>query len=154
MPLATPPAPGATWLVVLVGLLLLVVGVLVGIRLARWVLRYRVGRTRRTGARGEARALRLLAAAGWQVVEREVTAEGVVRVDREDRTYLVRADALVRKRRRVCVAEFKGGRGSATIAHRATRRQLLEYTLLFEVDGALLVDADAGRIHEVDFPAL
>jgi len=152
VPFATPSAP-SPWLVALLGLLLLVVGVLFGLKLARWVLRYRVGRTRRTGSKGEARALRLLAAGGWRILEREVTSEGVVRVDGEERTYTVRADALVRRRRRTCVAEFKGGGGSATIAHRATRRQLLEYAVLFDVDGVLLVDADAGRIHEVEFPA-
>ena len=32
-----------------------------------------------------------------------------------------------------------------------TRRQLLEYLHVFEVDGALLIDADAGRIHEVQW---
>ncbi len=154
MPFASTPFPNPVWLAALVGLLLLVVGVLVGIRLARWVLRYRVGRARRTGAKGEARALRLLEARGWRILEREVAAEGVVRVDGEDQAYTVRADALVKRRRRVCVAEFKGGRGSATIAHRATRRQLLEYALLFDVDGVLLVDAESGRIHEVAFPAL
>ena len=152
MSLASTPFPLSPWLIVLVGLLVLVVGMLVGIRLARWVLRYRVGRTRRTGAKGHARALRLLAAGGWRIVEREVTAEGVVRVDGEDLSYIVRADALVRRKRRVYVAEFKGGRESATIAHRATRRQLLEYALLFEVDGVLLVDAESGHIHEVEFP--
>ena len=152
MALASTPHSNPIWLALLVGLLLLAVGVFVGIRLARWVLRYRVGRTRRTGSKGEARALRLLAAGGWKILEREVTAQGIVRVDGEDREYSVRADALVSRRRRVCVAEFKGGQGSATIAHRATRRQLLEYAVLFEVDGVLLVDADAGRIHVVEFP--
>jgi len=143
-----------TTLHVLVGLLLLVVGVWVGIRLGRWVLRHRIARTRRLGARGEARAERLLAAAGWKVLEREVAARGVVRVDGEDLEYVVRADALVRRGRRTCVAEFKGGAGSSRITSRATRRQLLEYAVLFDADGILLVDADAGRIHEVSFPLL
>ena len=114
VPLASTPRVVDLLLPALVGVLLLVVGVLVGIRLARWVLRHRVARTRRTGSKGQARALRLLAAGGWRVLEREVTAEGVVRVDGEDRAYRVRADALVRRRGRTCVAEFKGGRDSAT----------------------------------------
>ena len=148
------PLPVSPWLAGLVALLLVVVGIWLGIRLARRVLRHRVWRTRRVGARGEARALKLLAARGWRVVERQVTAFGVVRVDGEDREYLVRADALATRKRRTFVAEFKGGAGSSTIAHRATRRQLLEYAILFDVDGVLLVDADAGRIHEVSFPGL
>lgn len=138
----------------LLGLLLLVTGVWVGIRLARWVLRRRVARSRRVGARGAARALRLLEAAGWRILEREVAARGVVRVDGVELEYVVRADALVRRRRRTYVAEFKGGAGSSRITSRATRRQLLEYAVLFDADGVLLVDADAGRVHEVEFPTL
>jgi hypothetical protein len=36
----------------------------------------------------------------------------------------------------------------------ATRRQLLEYRVAFDVDGALLVDADRGRVSTVTFPRL
>jgi hypothetical protein len=75
-------------------------------------------------------------------------------VDGEIREYVVRADALVKRKRRTCVAEFKGGAGSSSVTNRATRRQLLEYAVLFDVDGVLLVDADTGHIHEVEFPAL
>ena len=52
------------------------------------------------------------------------------------------------------VAEFKGGAGSSSVTNRATRRQVLEYAVLFDVDGVLLVDADTGTIHEVEFPTL
>jgi hypothetical protein len=36
----------------------------------------------------------------------------------------------------------------------ATRRQLLEYLLAFEVHGVLLVDLDEGRVRPVEFPAV
>ena len=45
-----------------------------------------------------------------------------------------------------------GGPQVARITHRATRRQLLEYAAVFDVDGVLLVDAEGGRIHRVEFP--
>lgn len=147
------PSGLSPWLLLLGALLLLAIGFHVGLRLARGILRYRVARTRRTGRKGRARALALLRRAGWQVLEEEATAPGWLLLDGERREYVVRADALVRKRRRVCVAEFKGGAASSTVTHRDTRRQLLEYAHLFDVDGVLLVDADAGRIHEVTFPA-
>ena len=38
--------------------------------------------------------------------------------------------------------------------HTATRRQLLEYALAYDVDGVLLVDMTAGRLHQVEFPTL
>lgn len=142
------------WVVVLGALLLLAIGFWVGIRLARWVLRYRVGRTRRVGAKAEAHALRLLERAGYRVIETQPTAPGSLLVDGEPQDYVVRADALVRRRRRLYVAEFKGGPASSTVTNRDTRRQLLEYAMLFDVDGVLLVDAEAGHIHDVRFPGL
>jgi len=106
------------------------------------------------GRAGEKTALRLLARSGFKVLETEVCATGEVLVDGEPREFLVRADALVRRRRRRFVAEFKGGAESASIANRATRRQLMEYASVFDVDGVLLVDAARGRVHRVRFPAL
>ena len=144
-------APG---LLLLIGLLVLVVGFWAGIRTARWILRRRVGRTRRQGRRGEAKARRLIERAGYRVVEEQVTARGLVEVDGELVDYVVRADAVLRRRRRRYVAEFKGGAASSQVASRDTRRQLLEYAWLFDVDGVLLVDADRGHVHEIRFPGL
>ena len=73
-------------------------------------------------------------------------------VDGQERAYTVRCDAIVSKAGRRYVAEMKGGAEAARIENRATRRQLLEYAIVFGVDGVLLVDAAGGRIHEVAFP--
>jgi hypothetical protein len=52
------------------------------------------------------------------------------------------------------VAEVKSGKIAASLACAATRRQLLEYRLAYDVDGVMLVDMAAGRVHEVRFPRL
>jgi hypothetical protein len=49
------------------------------------------------------------------------------------------------------VAEVKTGQDAPEIAAPATRRQLLEYRCAFGVDGVLLVDAEARKVHAVDF---
>jgi hypothetical protein len=113
-----------------------------------------VNRSRRLGARGSDRALRLLRRAGYRVERLEATATVQVLVDGHREEYGIRADAIVRRRRRTYVAEIKAGPESATLANRFTRRQLLEYSRAFEeADGLLLVDAHRGRIHRVEFPA-
>jgi Holliday junction resolvase-like predicted endonuclease len=151
--MAAVPSPfPSPLLLALLALLLLVVGFAAGIRLARRVLRHRAARTRRIGRRGERRALALLEAEGYRLLEREVVGRGRIEVDGEERAFLVRADALVRRRRRTYVAELKGGIEASRITHRATRRQLLEYAAVFPVDGVLLVDARRRRIHRVRFP--
>jgi hypothetical protein len=142
------------WLLPLLGGGLLLAGVLLGAAAVQWRARRRVGRHRRQGRAGEERALELLRRAGYRVLETEVTAAGELRVDGRPVEYRVRADAIVKRRFRRYVAEFKSGTESAAVTNRATRRQLLEYALLFDVAGVLLVDANAGRVHRVEFPAL
>ncbi len=132
-------------------LLLLVVGLLLGLLLARRAVRRRVAASRKLGERGRKRAHKLLRRYGFEVLDTEVSAPGLVQVDSELHEYVVRADALVRRKRRTYVAEFKGGPEASTIHHSATRRQLLEYACVFGVDGVLLVDAHRDRIHYVRF---
>ena len=147
-----PPPDSRLLLVALLALLAIASGVHLGIRLARGILRRRVARTRRVGRRGSRKALTLLEAAGFKVLRTEVTRPGRLEIDGHVHEYVVRADALVARRRRRYVAEFKGGGDVARIAHRRTRRQLLEYVHVFDVEAILLVDAHRGTIHEVRFP--
>ena len=133
---------------------ILAAGVLLGLGLSRRRALRRVARSRRIGREGADRALDLLARSGYRVLATEVTVAGEVRVDGEPVPYSVRADAVVRRWFRRYVAEFKGGAEAASIGNRATRRQLLEYAGLFDCAGVLLVDADAGAIHRIEFPLL
>ena len=132
-------------------ILFLACGLLAGVFVARGAVRRNAATSRELGRRGQERALKLLRSQGFQILQTEVTAPGLVQVDSRLEEYVVRADALVRRKHRTYVAEFKGGPGSATIQNRATRRQLLEYSCVFGTDGILLVDADADRIHYVRF---
>ena len=142
------------WVGVLLLLLCLAIGLWLGLFLMRQVVVRRVARSRRLGAEGEARAERILTDSGCKIVERQATRTGTVLVDERERPFRVRADALVAYRGQRFVAEYKGGVESAQISHRPTRRQLLEYAWVFDVDGLLLVDADAGVIHAIEFPGL
>ena len=48
------------------------------------------------------------------------------------------------------MAEVKTGTYAPRLETAATRRQLLEYGVAFDVDGVLLVDADVGEIRLVE----
>ena len=132
--------------------LLLCLGWWSSARLAAWRRARRVARTRRLGARGEARAETLLARAGYSVIERQAAGEVAVVVDGERGSFAVRVDFLVSRRGRRYAAEAKGGAAASSLANRATRRQLLEYAHVFDVDGVLLVDAYRDRVRRVEFP--
>ncbi|MCB9780510.1 MAG: hypothetical protein H6742_18230 [Alphaproteobacteria bacterium] len=123
----------------------------------RWstATRRRVGRA----IRGEADAESLLEAAGFAITDRQVRAFGWFEVDGEEVEFEVRADLMVEALDGSgwppgsrLVAEVKTGDRAPNPGHPATRRQLLEYQRVFEPDGLLLVDVEAGRLVQIAFP--
>lgn len=134
-------------------ILVALVGVWIGLRLARRIRAWRSRRRTRRGIAGESRALRLLTRRGYAIVESQPPTTGALLVDGERLEFEVRADAIVERKRRRYVAEIKTGR-AASVRSRHTRRQLLEYAVLYDADGVLLVDATRGVIHAIEFPAL
>lgn len=126
--------------------------------LASWIRRRtRSARARSRGARavwGEARAVELLADAGYAVVDAQVRRRWLLAVDGEDFPVELRADYLAAKDGALFVAEVKTGGAAPQLSNSATRRQLLEYRVAFDVDGVLLVDAEAGRVQRVVFPGI
>jgi hypothetical protein len=112
-----------------------------------WALRDRAAR----GAEGEVRAERLLRAAGYAIVARQATGSWTVHADGAPLEVDLRADYLVARDGRRFVAEVKTGRLAPRLETAATRRQLLEYRFAFDVDGVLLVDADAERVSAIEF---
>jgi hypothetical protein len=65
-------------------------------------------------------------------------------------TFGLRADYLVAREGRRYVA-VKTGRLAPRLSHAPTRRQLLEYGAAFDVQGVLLVDADAESVTHVEW---
>ncbi len=114
-------------------------------------LRWRLADQSERAAAGELRAEKLLRKAGYRVDARQAPQRWAVHVDGAPHEVTLRADFIVTRRRRRYVAEVKTGADAPDVAAPATRRQLLEYRCAFAVDGILLVDAEANRIHTIDF---
>ena len=111
----------------------------------------RASRRRNARARrGEARAERLLVQAGYEILDRQVSATWTMVIDGEAVAVSVRADLWVKRGDLCYVAEVKTGRAAPDPTLPATRRQLLEYWIAFEPDGLLLVDAESGEIFEIE----
>ena len=139
----------------IVGAIAVAVAVVLVQTLRLWLLAgrpTRLARARsRRGLRGEAAAEPLLERLGYQVEARQSTAVWSVVVDGEARSFSLRADFLVRKDGRRLVADAKTGERAPLVSSAATRRQLLEYRLAFDVDGVLLVDVETGEVQEIEF---
>jgi hypothetical protein len=134
--------------------LVALVAVLQSARLAfaRWLPGHRLRVSRARGADGEVRAEPLLRGLGYAIVARQAPVSYDVSVDGAWRAIELRADFVVERDGRRFVAEVKTGRLAPRLDTSATRRQLLEYRIAFDVVGVLLVDVDAGRVHAVEFP--
>jgi hypothetical protein len=121
-----------------------------------WMARGNRARQRIARA-GEDDAELLLAELGFVVVDRQVTHTWQMIVDGEVRDVRCRADLVVRLRRdrgARYVAEVKTGDRATEPTCPATRRQLLEYAMAFDVDGVLLLDMDQRRVRTVAFPRI
>lgn len=135
--------------------LLLAVGVVAGLLIAwlmhRTVVWCRAWWYRWLGRRGEASAESLLKAAGYTLVDAQLRLPCKYLVDGEAIPYAVRVDFLVEKDGLRYVAEAKNGPTASDPRTTATRRQLLEYAVVFGAHGVLLVDVPGRRVRIVEF---
>ncbi len=137
-------------LAVVVAVVLLVTAL--GVAAHRWYVRLRLRRRWSHARSVEQQAARLLEELGYLVLGHQVETSYAVLVDGKPTEVSLRADYLVSRGGRQFVAEVKSGQVAPRLDTAATRRQLLEYRVAFEVDGVLLVDGEERRVHEVTFP--
>ena len=123
-------------------------------RLRSWGKRRQMSLRMERAVAGEERAAGLLERRGYSVLGAQAVIEHAVQVDDRVVTVALRADYLAEKDGRRYVVEVKTGALAPRIETSATRRQMLEYRIAFDVDGVLLVDAESGNVHEVTFPTL
>lgn len=134
-------------------------GVIMGGVLVRWASRFldRLRRKKRSrrGQKGEKQALKFLRKRGYKVLAEKPAMKTRVEVDGELLTRKVMVDLLVEKEGRTYAVEVKTGSNDTNPLHDATRRQLLEYALVYDdVDGLFLLDMETPRLMQIRFPAL
>lgn len=142
----------AWWLALLGVVFVLVIGWRGGVAWSRWRRGRLVRRHAARGERGEQLAERLLAQAGYQIVERQVPLMVTVHIDEQPHTARIVADCVVEGNDGRWVAEIKNGHLAARVSRRDTRRQLLEYVWATGASGVLLVDVPGRRVVRVAFP--
>lgn len=120
--------------------------------LLRAAPRRRLAKARERGRAGERGAATLLERAGYRIEIQQPELSWTILCDGEPLAVALRADLLVSRGGQRFVAEIKTGQSAPRLHTPGTRRQLLEYSVAYAVDGVLLVDMELERIHEVRFP--
>lgn len=118
----------------------------------RWRASRRARRRSARAQRGESDAEALLGELGYRVLGRQVSLTWAIECDGEPHEALLRADLVVEREGRRYIAEVKTGAKAPQLTNAATRRQLLEYCVAYQVDSVLLVDVEADQVREVRFP--
>lgn len=139
---------------VIIGLALVAVGALFARWLGRLLAAARLAARRRQGRRGEQAAPAVLARAGYRILEEQPELSSPLEVDGRAEAFTVRADFLVERAGARYVAEVKTGAKATDPTYNNTRRQLLEYRVLYDVRGVVLVDMEAEAVRVVKWPAL
>jgi len=116
-----------------------------------WWDRFCFGRRMKRGVKAEVKAEKILRRYGYKVTAVQQPTTMAMKVDGKTKTYEVCPDAIARRKKRLYLVEVKTGARAVDPLFRETRRQLLEYYHGFPVDGVLLVNADAERVHQIEF---
>ena len=101
---------------------------------------------------GEAKALDLLEASGFSIEASQFRKSTGLWVNGEWVDTEVRVDFVGHRKGRPCVIEVKTGELAPNPRHGPTRRQLLEYSLLFPERDIYLLDMTEGLAHLIEFP--
>ena len=104
------------------------------------------------GGAGEHAAIALLEEEGYVIEASQARVVWAPLVDDEPLELELRADYLVTREGERFVAEVKTGEVAPSLQSAATRRQLLEYSVAFAVDGVILVCPERGEVHRIEFP--
>ena len=105
---------------------------------------------KKRGRKSERKAIKLLIKNGYKVINQQLTTKGYLYENGNRVDFKVRPDFMVVKDKVTYVAEIKTGL-SASIETISTRRQLLEYSKLFNSSKVILVDISKKEIKVIEF---
>ena len=109
---------------------------------------------RRQGAKGEAYAKKFLLKNHYKIIREQPGIQACLYIDGKKREYSIRADFLVEKDGESAVVEVKTGTTAIDPLYRYTRRQLLEYSVFYDVNKILFFNAETMELKEIEFKKL
>ncbi len=127
-----------------------------GILLLRYKLKeYSENRKRRKrfqrGDQLEKEARSFLINKGYDIIDEQYECYHNYLVDGEMQSSKLIVDYVVQRKSKVYLVEVKSGQKAISIANKNTRRQLLEYDIAIENDGAYLLDMENKKLSLIEF---
>jgi hypothetical protein len=100
---------------------------------------------------GEFEAKNFLKNLGFTIIAEQPQLTSSIFVDKIKYNYNVKVDYIVQKKNKKSIVEAKSGEEAINPLNINTRRQLLEYMILYNVDKVYLFDAKNKRLKEIRF---
>ncbi|MDD4569946.1 MAG: hypothetical protein PHE70_07485 [Tepidanaerobacteraceae bacterium] len=132
----------------------IIVGVFVAVNVSKYLKLRTLKRRIRKAKKGEYRAIEFIKKQGFQVVDIQKEESYTLFIDDKPYEVTVKADMIVRKGSKTYVAEVKTGEKVTSPKYKDTRRQLLEYYLVYQPNGLLLIDMEEQKIRTVVYSIL
>lgn len=128
----------------------LVLGMILVVVVSRRYKRVKVQKMLKRAKAAEKKAVVLLQKWGYTIIDVQLREKVVITIDGKPHESTIRADILVRKGFKRYIVEVKTGQQtSPTLPN--VRRQLLEYWLVYQPDGMLLLDMEKEVLKEICF---
>jgi Holliday junction resolvase-like predicted endonuclease len=118
----------------------------------KFLAKNKMRKLRTRGAKGEDKAKKYLLKHGYKIIEEQPEHTAEIFINDSSYTYRVRADFLVESKGIKSIVEVKTGNKATDPTSTHTRRQLLEYSQIYNVDQFLFFDAETLSLHTIRFP--
>jgi len=119
--------------------------------LTRYIRKIKLKTRMKKARKGELKAIELLQRNGYEILDAQKQKQYNMTVDNKKYQISVKADMIVKKGKKIYVAEVKTGEKAPSANLPATRRQLLEYFLVYKPDGIILVDMENQILKKVEY---
>jgi len=119
--------------------------------LTEYILRIKLKKRMKKARKGELKAIELLQHNGYEVLDTQRQMQYNMIVDNKKYLISVKADMIVKKGKKMYIAEVKTGEKAPSANLSATRRQLLEYYMVYKPDGIILVDMEKQLLKKVEY---
>lgn len=120
----------------------------------KYIHRWKLKKRMQIAKKGELKAIKFLEKNGYEVLDTQKQSQYIITVNDKSHRVTVKADAIVKKGNKIYIAEVKTGEKAPSPQLTATRRQLLEYYMVYKPDGILLVDMEKQIIKRVGYSFL
>jgi len=128
-----------------------VIGVFLTINVIKYLRKLKLIKRIKKAKKSEYKAIRFMESNGFKILDLQKECVYTLFIDNKPHKITVKADMIVKKDNKFYVAEVKSGDKVTSPKYTDTRRQLLEYYMVYRPSGLILVDMEKQKLRTVEY---